>query len=111
MKALEDGSFLENIKNSMIKLEIPFSQITRLELWGQEPTLTLHLWTKHIEDWIDTFPNWRYLMFSTNGMEYPERIVELIKRIDAYTNNTVKLDLQISYDGEESTNELRGAND
>lgn len=111
IQALQDGTYLQNVKNALIKLEIPFSVVTNVELWGQEPTLTLHLLTEHLEDWVCTFPNWRYMMFSTNAMQYPERIVDYIKKLDQLTNNRIKFDLQFSYDGTESTNELRGAND
>ena len=111
IKALDDGSFLENSKKVLNKIHVPYSNIRKFELWGQEPTLTLHLLTKHWEDWLEAYPNVSSMMFSTNGMAYPERIVDFIKKLDQTLPNPFTLTVQFSYDGDTSTNEIRGAND
>ena len=111
MKALDDGSFLQNVKNTLYRLKIPFSQIRKIELWGQEPTLTIQFLTKHLQDWYNTFPCWNDIFFSTNTMEYPDRIVDFLLKLDECATHDMNVRLQFSYDGEYSTNNIRGAND
>jgi len=62
-----------------------------MEFWGQEPTLTLHLITKHLQDWFETYPNIRSLMFSTNTMAYPERIIDFIVKLDSILTKPFEL--------------------
>lgn len=109
IQALKDGTFLENLKKSLEVVEVPTSQIKNFEFWGQEPTLTLHHLTAHLEDWVHSFENWNYVMFSTNGIEYPDRIVDFIKKLDQCMVHPCTVNIQFSYDGELSTNKLRQA--
>lgn len=110
-QALKDGSFLQNVKTALKNMSIPYSKIVKLELWGQEPTLTLHCLTEHLEDWTEAFPNLNFMMFSTNGMAYPERILDFLIKLDQSVRKPFRMFLQFSYDGDTSTNEIRGAND
>lgn len=109
MKALQDGSFLENCVNSLLALNQSPSKIEKFSLWGQEPTLTLHLLAEHWEDWAKNFPNIDNLFFSTNGMAYGERIVDFLKAVDKYATHTTAFQVQISYDGDYGTNSVRNA--
>lgn len=109
IKALQDGTFLQNTKKVLNRLGQSPDQIRIFSFWGQEPTLTLHHITEHFEDWFKTYPNLENIMFSTNSMAYGERIVDFIKKIDETVNHPFCLDLQLSYDGDESTNEIRYA--
>jgi hypothetical protein len=54
------------------------------------------------------FPNLERLFFSTNGVAFPDRIVNLIKKVDSIVNKTFKFELQFSYDGAKATKESRG---
>lgn len=83
--------------------------INRIEFWGQEPTLTLHHITANIEEWKKVFPNVNNFMFSTNGVGYTDRILDFIQAIDNY-GNTMRFEMQFSYDGEESNEANRGLN-
>ena len=96
MQALDDGSFLENTKKAFDKLEVPYSQISKIELWGQEPTLTLHLLTKHLEDWFATYPSVTNMMFSTNTMAYPERIIDFVLKLDSILTNPFLTPVDVS---------------
>ena len=109
IQALSDGTFLNNIQKGLYRIKQSPRQIEFISLWGQEPTLTLHLLTEHIQDWISVFPNWDSCSFSTNMIAYPERIYDFCCAIDQNVDRPFHLDLQLSYDGEYSTSQLRGA--
>lgn len=109
INALSDGTFLENIKKGLYRIKQSPRQIDFISLWGQEPTLTLHLLTEHIQDWISAFPNWKNCSFSTNMIAYPERIYDFCCALDKNLNHSFHIDIQLSYDGEYSTSQLRGA--
>ena len=111
IQALKDGSFLQNVKIALKNMDVPYSKIVKIELWGQEPTLTLPYLTEHLEDWFNTFPNVNFMMFSTNGMAYPERIIDFLVKLDKSVHIKTRMFIQFSYDGDTSTNEIRGAND
>ena len=78
IKALNDGTFLNNVKGIFKRLNLDRYKIECFTLWGQEPTLTLHLLTDHLEDWFNYFPNINHIDYSTNGMDFPERTVNFI---------------------------------
>lgn len=109
IKALCDGTFLQNTKNVLKKLGQSPTQIRQISLWGQEPTLTLHYLTEHLDDWMDNFSNVEGLMFSTNGMAYGERIVDFVKKMDEVVSRPFSINIQFSFDGEESTDNIRNA--
>lgn len=77
--------------------------------WGQEPTLTLNLITDHLEEWLSYLPNVNKFAFSTNGIAYGDRIIDFIIGLETFLNHPCTLDLQFSYDGAESTSDLRKA--
>lgn len=110
IQALNNGEFLENIKKSLQKISQSTGKITSIQFWGQEPTLTLHLITEHLDEWFNTFPNWNALMFSTNGMAFGERIFDFLKAVDEYRNEDFFVNIQFSWDGDESTNNIRNGN-
>ena len=72
IQALKDNSFCDNAKKTVIAMGGTPNDIIRIELWGQEQTLTLEHFYGNIEHWLDTFPNWSELSFSTNGQAFPE---------------------------------------
>ncbi|MCR4661201.1 MAG: hypothetical protein K5765_04265 [Clostridia bacterium] len=109
IQALSDGTFLNNIQKGLYRIKQSPHQIDTISLWGQEPTLTLHLLTEHIQDWLTVFPNWSSCSFSTNMVAYPERIYDFCCALDQHLNHPFYIDIQLSYDGEYSTSQLRGA--
>jgi hypothetical protein len=48
-------------------------------------------------------------MFSTNSIAHSDRIIDFAKKIDEITDHPFILSVQFSYDGDESTNEIRYA--
>lgn len=103
-----DGSYLQNIKIVGEKYGMIPEKIKTLSLWGQEPTLTLNEFGMMFIDLYKYCPNLETLFFSTNGVAHSDRIVKLAKTIDSVINKQFFLSFQFSYDGKESTTNLRG---
>ena len=110
IKALQDGSFLKNVSEDLKYFKIPRTNIKEIGFWGQEPTLTIKYFTQNIKDWLTAFPSLYRISFSTNGMDFGEDLFEFLKGIDENTNKPFEVRIQVSYDGEYSTNNIRNAN-
>ena len=111
--SLFDGSYLSNIQKVLSKLDIDCNQILGFDLWGQEPTLTLDGINFMLPSFFTTFPHLEKAMFSTNGVQYPERIIEFIKTIESICkeqkkNKKFEIRIQFSFDGYENTKKNRG---
>lgn len=111
IQALKDNSFCDNAKKTVIAMGGTPNDIIRIELWGQEQTLTLEHFYGNIEYWLDTFPNWSELSFSTNGQAFPEKIITLITELDKHLTHEMVFSLQWSYDGSFSGEEMRHDDD
>lgn len=109
MQALSDGTFLQNIQKCLNKLEQSCSQIEFIDFWGQEPTLTLHLMAEHIAEWFEIFPNWQACSFSTNTVGHIDRLIQFFIACDNAAKHEFHINVQLSYDGDYSTDNLRGA--
>lgn len=98
--ALTDGSYLSNVKKALQRLEQNQGDITRFEIWGQEPTLVLPYLTPKISDWCNEFPNLELIMFSTNGMHenWSDIIYNFAKEMDKSVKKKTRLEIQVSYD-------------
>lgn len=112
-KALEDGTYLDNILKSLDRLKQEPNNINTIEIWGQEPTLMLSHLTPHFEDWYEAFPNLNILGFSTNGIDenLPETIYNLVEKIEKTVDQNFTLNVQISYDGIGESKVRGGKND
>ena len=55
IEAFKDGSYLENIKKTLMRLGTSPSRIEVIQIWGQEPTLTLNHLTDNLSDWLNVF--------------------------------------------------------
>lgn len=110
INAINDGSYLNNIISILNKFNQPIKNIKSIEIWGQEPTMTLIYLAEKWKDWAETFTYINRIFFSTNGMANIDSIIYFIQQVDKYAIQNLTLDIQVSYDGEKSTNEIRGAN-
>lgn len=108
IQALKDGSFLKNTIYTIEKLGGCSTDIKSIQFWGQEPTLTLDLYTNFLEKWQTSFPNVKEYMFSTNGKAYPEKIINFIKQLDIIANKSINVSIQFSYDGDYGNEQNRG---
>lgn len=100
IQAFQDGTFLNNVVNTYQQLGQDLLNITCLNMWGQEPTLTLPYLTEHLEDWFLKFPNINFIEFSTNGGTDPNILYNFITKVDNIINHGCRIHIQISYDGE-----------
>lgn len=107
-QSFNNGEYLKNIKEICQKYNINPLQVESMDLWGQEPTITLNEFGNSFKDFYNFFPNLSFLFFSTNGVAFPERIVNLTKIIDSVVTQPFDFALQFSYDGYEATKNLRG---
>lgn len=111
IQALKDGSFKENAVKSVKAFGGSPNDIRRIELWGQEQILTLDYFIDGLGGWLEAFPNWHELSFSTNGQAGADKIVRLIKTLDELSDRPFHFGLQWSYDGSYSGSELRHDSD
>ena len=109
IKALCDGSYIANIEKVLERLDQSPCAIDSIHFWGQEPTLNLHYMTDHLAEWFAAFPNWKSCMFSTNSIAHMDRIVDFCAKLEQTTPHPFELSIQLSYDGEYSTDNLRKA--
>lgn len=107
--ALKDGSFIKNIRSVLHRLHQSPGLIEQIDLWGQEPTLTLPYLTDHIDEWLTAFPNWHKTFFSSNGIAFGESILDFILALDVNLNRNFELSIQFSYDGDISNTAIRKA--
>ena len=113
-ESLQNGTFLTNCEKIFYDYNIDPFQIDTFDLWGQEPTLTLDALVTQMPQLLNWFKNCKIIFFSTNGMAYPERIVNFIKTINNYLitenkNRELHLEIQFSVDGIGKDIEPRGA--
>lgn len=111
IKALQDGSFFENVKKVLRKLEISPNKITNMSFWGQEPTLTLKYLNPNLEKILPFFPKLDNFQICSNGMGFVEDLINFIKNIDQNLQpDSGYINLQFSYDGLYSNEHFRHAN-
>lgn len=108
IKALQDGTFLLNVKKTLESLNNSGETVQHIDFWGQEPTMTLPYFTQNMKDWLDYFPNVKTFFFSTNGIDYGNNIFDFIQTLDANINRDILFSLQISYDGLYGMENIRG---
>ena len=107
-ESLSNGQYLQTIRSAFERLEIDPLQIKHLELWGQEPTLTLKEVTGMLPELFEFCPNLDSSMFSTNGVGFIDDIINYILEIEKLTLNNFKVSLQFSHDGDAVNKQARG---
>lgn len=108
IQSFKDNTFLQNTKDIYNFFEQDYSVVQEINLWGQEPTLTLPYFGQNIKDWLDTYYNWHILFLSTNMGTDPKLLLNFIKDLDNALTHKFHLIIQISYDGEYSCLHERG---
>ena len=64
-----------------------------LELWGQEPTLTLNEFSSNFAEIYKMCPNIDKVLYSTNGIAFIDRSINFAKLIDKVVNKPCKLSI------------------
>lgn len=106
-QAFKNGEFLNNIKKTFEALNADPKNIKNLDLWGQEPTLTLTEFADFFPSLYELCPNINKLVFSTNAVDFIDRIVYLINILSKTITKDLSLDIQFSHDGTYSTEKYR----
>lgn len=107
-QSFETGEYLNNIEKIFDRFNLDKNQINEISFWGQEPTTTLDLVADEFPHIYKLFPNLNYSFFSTNGVAFYERIIKYIQAVETTVLNPFKIEIQISYDGDYSNQNLRG---
>lgn len=108
LQSIENGSYIQNIKKVLKRLDVIPSRIEHIDIWGQEPTIIMPTLTEHIHEWINAFPGVNRIFFSTNGMNPPSIIFDFIKAVNESCKKPLEIGIQWSYDGSYGTDEVRG---
>ena len=90
-EAFLNGTYIKNFKKAFNKYGIDRNQISRVELWGEEPTLTLDEFSTAFPEILYTFPKISELFFSSNGVNNIDKIINLIKIINKTIENNFLL--------------------
>lgn len=110
IKSIENGLYLKNYKKAFRRLKASPKEITRFEIWGQEPTLLLKSLNEKWHEWYNYFPNLDTISFSTNGVGFTDDIYNFILKINEYATKEITVSIQYSYDGEYGEDKARGFN-
>ena len=98
-----NGEYEKTIDQLFSRLNLDYTKIQHMSLWGQEPTLTLNEFSYFFPNLYNKFPNFKDIFFSTNIIAFPERIVNFIKTVSNTIQKPFTITIQFSYDGKEST--------
>ena len=109
-QALEDGTYLRTLKQAYDKFELDYNSTEKIDLWGQEPTLTLNEFSKNFLELYNLFPNLNHIFFSTNGVSGSDKIINFITTVSNNITKNFTIGIQFSYDGKENTLKQRGIN-
>lgn len=101
-KALEDGSFFDNIGKSLDKMNYLKSSFTAINLWGAETTVHLDLLSKSLSRIFNEYRNINQFNFSTNMAYDVNQIIGLFKTIEEVAPRPITVNLQVSIDGPDS---------
>lgn len=103
-----NGTYVDNIITIFKKYKIDPNKVEFFQYWGQEPTTTLDVLADQFPRLYSFFPNVTHSFFSTNGVNWYERILHYIEVVDKTVTHPFTIEIQISYDGGYSNEQLRG---
>lgn len=107
-QAFKDKSYINNYIEGLRRLNYNLNQIKSVSLWGQEPTINLDSFMENFDYLYENFPNIEQLIFSTNGVNFIEKIYDAAIIIDQIVDKPFKMAIQFSIDGKEYTKINRG---
>lgn len=107
-----NGEYVTKYRKFFYDNHIKAEQIEAISLWGQEPTLTLNEFATQMPRILSWLTECNELFFSTNGVAYTERIINLIDIINNYLilhpTREFKLKIQYSIDEIKYMEQQRG---
>lgn len=109
-ESLVNGQYLNTIQKAFERLEINPNQIKNLELWGQEPTLTLKEFNIFFPQLYNYCNNLSHILFSTNGVGFIDQSIQFVQVLKTTITKPLTFNIQFSFDGEWATEQNRGIN-
>lgn len=112
-QAFLSGEYLTKYKRVFHEYGINREEIEHISLWGQEPTLTLNEFSSQVPDILNWLCKAKSMFFSTNGVAFIDRILNLVDTINNYLNHECpkrcfELTIQFSLDEKHYNKEQRG---
>lgn len=115
-ESMQSGQFTKNVLTVVKNLKANMDDFETLELWGQEPTLTIDAFKTMMPDILLNFKNIHAMFFSTNGVGHINDLLCFVEKLDTlnFVETQKKIDgkfqlrIQFSYDGIYSTKNFRG---
>lgn len=107
-QALKDRSYINNYITAIKRLGKNPLDISNVEIWGQEPTINLELFMENFDYLYKNFPNINKLIFSSNGIQNINKLLDAVKIMNKVINKPFLFSLQFSFDGMEYTKINRG---
>lgn len=98
-EALLDGSYIENMKQTIKKINEDPKQVVQLELWGGETLLKIENFIPNVKEVCALFPNIQTLRISTNWMINIDNFILFLNELEKYANKEITVKLQLSIDG------------
>lgn len=98
-ESLEKGEYIQHLKNIFNTNKFDTSKITKLELWGEETTLTINNFLVSFQELNNFFPNLDSIFFSTNAIGNANILSSFIKGLDEKLRSPFTLSIQLSCDG------------
>lgn len=98
IKSWEDKTYIPNVVNSLLKLNEDPSTVNTLNFWGGETLLHIDKIIDNIPELLKAFPNFCYLMLSTNWTTNIDNWFNFIKELDRQTDRKIIITNQISID-------------
>lgn len=98
-ESLEKGEYIDHLKTIFEKQKFDPLKITKLELWGEETTLTVNNFLVSFSKLNSYFPNIESIFFSTNAIGNAKTLSTFIKKLDEEVRGPFSLSIQLSCDG------------
>jgi len=92
VRYLDSGAFMDVLEDAI------GDKLQNISLWGTEPTLTLPLFTKHLDELFRRFPRIIQISFSSNFIKKPDVLLDLVKALPKDKEKLV-FKVQYSIDG------------
>lgn len=97
--AWQDGSYLDNVLNTVKGLNGDPTQVTTMQLWGGETLLHIEDIILNMPKFYRYFPNINDWKVSTNLLVDINKVFDFILAIEEFTNSFTTINIQISIDG------------
>lgn len=100
-KAWQDGSYVTNMRNTVLAYPADPLKVEHFQLWGGETLLSIEDVAMNVEKIYKAFPNIERWSISTNWSIDVSKFFKFLETINKYCNKKTTINLQLSIDGPE----------